>query len=423
MACETDVFGPDASTDEMITSADKRGPTLDDSYVLPGAMIFDIAATPNGSILLGRVEFGELFFGPNTIKEIGRRGITEVTSIPTPPGSPVNGLAPIGQRNFYAASGGGDRTVGAGLWRASQGNERLLADVSSFTLGSFDFTTGSGEPGPYPNAWKNQRCEPFVGPFSPGPQTNPYQIAAKNGGEVIVADAANNGVIRVRANGEIEVVAFMDPAVLPGDDPADPEDWMVLGEFDLGAFDWDDPETFENLPGAFGIEYDLGADEITCYVEPVPSAVAIGPDGSYYVGDLIGNTPQNFAGEPSPPGLARIWRIEPGTTDARCPSSACAQVEFDDDVELNSVISLAFGPDGKLYVVDFDRNGAAAGFGIIPPGGGALKQCDLESGMCDTILGEEETSLMFPGAITFDKQDNLWLLENVFEPTVRQVSY
>jgi hypothetical protein len=372
------------------------GPADEEYSGFPG-MAFDIAATPNGSILVGTVDFGPLFFGPNTIQEIGRRGVTEVTSIPTPEGSPINGLEPIGQRNFYAAAGGGDRTVGAGVWRVSQGNERLVADISSFTLGSFDFGTGEGEPGPSPQ-WKDMRCEPFVGEFSPGPQTNPYHLAAKNGGELILADAANNGVLRVRASGEIEVVAFMDP-------PLDPDNgWMELGTFDLGT-------NAEGFPGEDFVEYDLGEGEITCFVEPVPTAVAIGDDGAYYVGELTGAAPVSVE------GLARVWRIEPGTRDATCPSAECT-VAIDG---LTTVIGMAFGPDGYLYAVEFDYAGFLAAFGIpgIDPQLGKLKRCDVGEGTCEVV----EDNLLFPGAITFDKGDNLWLLDNVFAPTVRRVDW
>jgi hypothetical protein len=44
--------------------------------------------------------------------------------------------------------------------------------------------------------------------------------------------------------------------------------------------------------------------------EAVPTAVAVGPDGAYYVSELTGF--------PFSKGAARIWRVAPGCVDALC---------------------------------------------------------------------------------------------------------
>ncbi|WP_250037322.1 ScyD/ScyE family protein [Paractinoplanes maris] len=73
---------------------------------------------------------------------------------------------------------------------------------------------------------------------------------------------------------------------------------------------------------------------------PVPSAVARGPDGAFYVGELTGF--------PFPPGRARVWRVVPGR-----PAEVYAG-------GFTAVVDLAWGPDG-LYVLEIARNGLLSG--------------------------------------------------------------
>lgn len=366
---------------------------LEDAYSGFAGPVFDIAALPNGNLLVA--ETAPDWLG-NSIKEISARGISEMAQIGVTPGSPVNGLEPIGQRNFFATSGGQDLAVGAGLWRVSGGNSKFIADIESFTLGDWP----TGEPGPYPTDWKDFRCEEFAA-FSHGPQTNPYHLAAVSGSEVLIGDAANNGVLWADNDGAIEVVAFMEPPIDP-----DTGNWMVLGYVN------EDGEIV-----GFGGEAD---GPVECYVEPVPTSVAIGPDGGWYVGELTGATAVNFIGDDdkaTPRGLARIWRIEPGARDVVCPSAECMEVVSG----LNSVIDIEFGPDGLLYVVEYEKNGF---LGTVAPdlgielAGSAVKRCNVGTGECNTL-----DHGFLAGALTFDKWNNLWLVDNVFDATIRKVDW
>jgi hypothetical protein len=369
----------------------------DDEHSFDGPM-FDIAALPNGGILVA--DFA-------TIKEISNRGVHEITTLPlvTGPGAGggnestfINGLEPIGNGNFFATRSGLDLAVGAALFRTTRGNERMVGDIESFTLGDWQEVEegeDEGEPGQNP-AWKNFDCEP-PGGFSAGPHSNPYHLTALSGSEVLIADAAGNSLLHATTNGNIEVVAYLPPVV--------------------------DPITGDEL-----VQFPLD-DDINCPVEPVPTAVAVGNDGAYYVSELTGTTAENLGGEASPEGLASIWRVEPGSRNVDCPSEACTKVL----TGLNSVIDIEFGPDGYLYVVEYEKNGFFAtvvfddeGNPVIPPVGGAVKKCDIKSDTCgenNIIYGGENSGLMMPGAITFDKWDNLWLLENVFAPTVRTIDW
>ena len=73
----------------------------------------------------------------------------------------------------------------------------------------------------------------------------------------------------------------------------------------------------------------------------VPSGVTAGPDGAFYVGELTGF--------PFPAGRARVWRVVPG----RPPEVYAAG--------FTAVIDVAWGPDGRLYVLEIARNGLRSG--------------------------------------------------------------
>ena len=75
-------------------------------------------------------------------------------------------------------------------------------------------------------------------------------------------------------------------------------------------------------------------------MQAVPSAVAQGPDGAFYVGELTGF--------PFPPGRARVWRVVPGQ-----PPEVYAG-------GFTAVVDLAWGADG-LYVLELARNGLLSG--------------------------------------------------------------
>ncbi|PWN05528.1 ScyD/ScyE family protein [Rhodohalobacter mucosus] len=355
---------------------------LDATYEFDGP-VFDISSLPNGGILVA--DFG-------TIKEIGKNGVREVTTLPliTGPGAGgaiestfINGLEPIGNGNFFATRSGLDLALGAALFRATRNNTRLVADIENFTLGAW---ADGGEPG-QAASWKSFACE-TPGGYTPGPQTNPYHLTALSGSDVLIADAAGNSLLHASTNGDIEVLATFGPVTEPA--TGDP-----IVQFPL-------------------------EDGTPCYVEPVPTAVSVGADGAYYVGELNGAHPANFTGEATPDGLASVWRIEPGSRNVDCPSDKCEKVI----TGLNSVIDIEFGSDGYLYVVEYEQNGflatVAPALGI-PLAGGTVQKCDVSSGTCEIIEGEDG-DLFLPGAITFDKWDNLWLLDNVFDPVVRRIA-
>ncbi|HSM43970.1 MAG TPA: ScyD/ScyE family protein [Acidimicrobiia bacterium] len=330
------------------------------------SVVFDIAATPDGSILAGDFR---------TIKEIRKGEISVVAEMPTDlePGDinnaevagTINGLSVTGRRSFFATRIAPDLAVEAGVFHFSNGGWRLVGNIEEFEQ--------ARDPDAFEGPmWKDQACEfdPDAN-FSAGPQSNPYHLTARSGSEVIVGDAAGNTVLSVKANGQpVELIALLTP-------PLDGDDYAVLFPLD---------------------------EDTDCYVQPVATSVAIGPGGDMLVGELTGATAAGL-----PIGMSRIWRVDAKATDAVCSEKEPDATEtcelFADG--FTSIIDLEFGPDGRLYVVEYDDASWLAAFIPGIAAGGTIHACDLDAN-CEIVASELE----FPSAITFDKRGNLWLLEN-----------
>jgi hypothetical protein len=106
--------------------------------------------------------------------------------------------------------------------------------------------------------------EEFENPDGTDLDTNPYGIAW-DGEDLIVADAGGNSVLRVGLDGSVETVAVIEPRMVPAP-PFIPADQIPM--------------------------------------ESVPTNVAVGSDGNYYVSELTGF--------PFPVGEGNIYKITPG---------------------------------------------------------------------------------------------------------------
>ena len=150
-------------------------------------------------------------------------------------------------------------------------------------------------------------------------ESNPNGLALLGHGRVLVADAAGNDLLLVDAHGGITTVARFPIEEIPFQPPPG------------AVFPFPVPPTGTPIPA-----------------EAVPTAVAVGPDGAWYVSEL--------KGFPFTPGESKIWRIEPGTVGTTCPSSSCTV--FADG--FTSVLDIAFGHDGTLYVLEIAKNSVLA---------------------------------------------------------------
>jgi hypothetical protein len=280
----------------------------------------------------------------------------------------VSGVAAIGRGDLLAITGGPlDPAFEPGsrrLYRVSKGDVREIAD-----LGLFENTVNPDQ------VW------------NPGPpDSNPFNVITLNGGTALVADAAANAILVVDGNGRIDWVAVLTPQLVSTD-----------------PF-----KTLIGCPGSGAPECGLPA---ALPAQPVSTSIAVGPDGAYYAGELTGF--------PGTPGVSRIWRIEPGSRHVICPSAACTQVVGG----LNSVVDLAFGPDGTLYAAELDDAGWLAveilsgGGPLAPVAGGTIKACDIGTGACWTLA----TGLALPAALTVARDGHVWVAQNSSIPGVASI--
>ena len=160
------------------------------------------------------------------------------------------------------------------------------------------------------------------------PDSNTYAILAEPG-QRVVTDAGGNDLLRMRANGSISTLAV-----------------------------------FPARPGRS--------------TDAVPTSVAVGPDGAYYVGELTG-VPFNV-------NQSHIYRVVPG----QAVQTIAPTFSF--------IIDLAWGPDGHLYVLQFASLPGLTGPGIL---------YRLESdGTTKTPI---VTDLITPGGIAFGPDGALYL--------------
>jgi hypothetical protein len=114
--------------------------------------------------------------------------------------------------------------------------------------------------------------------------------------------------------------------------------------------------------------------------QPVPTSLAVGPDGALYIGTL------NFEGGP---GGAKIYRLAKGATGATVYASG-----------LSAVTAIAFGRGGRLYASEFSTTFGPKGPGpngdvvVIPKGGGTSGRYRLGVG-----------ALHFPAGVGVDGRD------------------
>lgn len=390
--CDSNLTKPTSDSHSSVEGIKSKKPTVQNSqgntYEF-SPPVFDIEASPNGGVLVAETVFPETEIPSegeesiSTIKEIRKNGgVHEVAEISTVQGSPINGLEAIGQYNFLATGGGLDQGVGAKVFRITPGNAILMSDIEAYE--------NQNDPDAFEGLqWKNQACEENPGAgFTAGPQSNPYHLTKINGQKSLVADAAGNSLYRTQSNGNLDLVATFSPPTEEGLASSNPEDWLVL--FPLG-------------------------ENSNCYVQPVPTSVAVAPNGDYYVGELTGVTPADIGvGESPQTGLSRVWRIDQGASNVVCPSANC-KLAFSG---FTSILDIAFGPDGDLYVVEYDEAGWFTATEAGAPTSGTINRCNTSTENCEVL----KEGLQLPSALTFDKWGNLWLLENnIIAPVVRQL--
>jgi sugar lactone lactonase YvrE len=186
--------------------------------------------------------------------------------------------------------------------------------------------------------------EAIADPDEDAPDSNPFGILVLPGRR-IVADAGGNTLLEISANGDVRTLA-------------------VFPEFQL-------------IPG--GPSRDA-----------VPTGLALGPDGAYYVGQLTGG--------PFAVGAANVYRVAPEGGVPEVVESG-----------FTNIIDLEFGPDGSLYVLQIANpipNFADGELFRIAP---------------DGTRTEIDVPLSAPGGIAIAKDGTIYVTNNSTSPTLGQV--
>src|SRR5690606_21739447 len=214
-------------------------------------------------------------------------------------------------------------------------------------------------------AWEQEnnpdQNDPLIGPDNV--ESNPQDLARIDGA-TLVAEAAGNVLLEVSDDGAVDWKALL---------PAHPVSTQPLKDL-VGC-----PDAEGEAAEFCGLPPEMPA-------QPVPTSVAVGPDGNYYVGELTGF--------PGTPGEARIWKVSPDANHALCgQDSGCEQVF--ESRGFSAVIDVSFGVDGTFYVLELNEDGfMAAELGL--GAGGTLNACHIDTESCVELA----TGLVFPTATT-----------------------
>ncbi len=306
--------------------------------------LFDLATAPNGDVLVADAGAGiSDRFGST---EIALRGVT--------------GIGPIGRGSMWASTGAGDDPdsgepltgsySGQGLYRVSQGKTHQIANLFAF--------------------------EQANNPDGEVVDSNPFDVASLGGNAALVADAGSNTLLRVDNQGHVRVLA-----VFPREDVPTANAKSLFG-------------CPAGPPDICGLPEMISA-------QAVPTSIAIGPDGYYYVGEL--------KGFPAPAGASNVWRVSPDASGALCGSSPDCVKVFDGG--FTSIIDLTFDADGDLHVVELDERSWFA-VELEAGVGGTVNSCDLGTLVCEEVV----TGIPMLTAITFDKRGRLWATRDALTP-------
>jgi hypothetical protein len=293
------------------------------------------------------------------IRTEGRRGpkVSTFATLPTTPGSETEpALGPVDiavddGKKYVVMSGpppeAGGGSFGQLLQVRRNGTTRLVADIAAYQLGDPDPDDLEGHP----------------------TESNPNGLAVLENGKILVSDAAANDVLLVDPKKDtITTVARLKPELVP----------------------WPAGLPFGPPPGT------------PEPAEAVPTSVTVGPDGAWYVTEL--------KGFPFVKGTSRIWRIEPGSVDATCDPTQpnqgpCRTV----GTGFTSVIDLAFGRHGTMYVLEIVKEGLLSVEFFGGPPIGALWR--VEHGTRTELA---PGTLLFPGGVAIDDDDLFVTTGSVF---------
>ena len=252
---------------------------------------------------------------------------------------------------------------GGGLWAITGAGESPEEDT-----GQAIWTISGGTPTQVANLFT---YESFFNPHPTTVDSNPFDVADAGGGKALVADAGGNDLLLVGDGNS------------PNSDTASRVKLVATFPDELVS-----TANAKSIVGCPAGPPDICGLPPMIPAQPVPTSVAIGPDGAYYVGEL--------KGFPAPTGESRVWRIEPGSRNVDCGESKKCTVVLDG---FTSIIDLAFGPDGRLNVAQIDDASWFAMENEVGVGG-SVHACNLATKACSTLVSGEPilTSIVYRGS-------------------------
>lgn len=270
----------------------------------PEGALYVAEAVSGGTGPCGPGAEGTRCYGPSgSITRLDlRRGNQERVSSGLPSLASEDGSFGTGPQDIaFLGRGNAHVTIGFG----GDPRERGVFGEAGASLARLARVVGSGN-------WKLTSdlgaYEVFANPTGDEFDSNPYGILALPGSQVI-ADAGANALNQFHAGGGISTLAIFPNRLV-------------------------DAPPFLGLPP--GVQLSMDA---------VPTSVALGPDGSFYVGQLTGF--------PFPVGGANVYRVPAGGGAAEVFAGG-----------FTGIIDIAFGPDGSLYVLEIAKHGLLAAFGM-----------------------------------------------------------
>ncbi len=309
-----------------------------------GGPLFGLDTKPNGDILVADAGAG--------IHTVRNDVVIDTLVLPG-----AAGVSAIGNDGAWAVTGGLDPTTdsGQGVHLIRRGASHLVANLFAF--------------------------ENANDPDGAGVDSNPFDVASLGKGGALVVDSGGNTLLHVDRKGGVGVVA-----VFP--------DQLVSTANIKALAQCPDP-----LPG-FEFACDL-PDAIPA--QSVPTSVAIGPDGYYYVGELTGF--------PAPTDSSRVWKVAPWARSATCPSADCVEVLSG----FTSIIDLEW-VGSRLLVAELDEDSWASVEFLQTGSGGTINACHVPSGNCRVVAD----GIPILTAITHGK-GGLYATQNALIPGLAEV--
>ena len=300
--------------------------------------------------------------------------------------------------------------AGAGIVRLRRTHGTLIAklpgvsDVAPTWFGMLAVTGGTTAPGPPPPLARKlfrvvdgavtqladlAAFEQSVNPDGGIVESNPFDVAALINDSAVVADAAANALLVVDRRGRVDWIATFPTELVPTDHvkrllgcPADPP---------------------PDAPAPCHLPPMIPA-------EAVPTSIAVGPDGAFYVGEL--------KGFPAPVNRSRIWRVKPGARHTRCGIDPGCTVVADG---FTSIVDLRFGLDGTLHVVELDEATWFAVEVTRTPLGGTVNACRPQRGTRELACDVEAAGLMMPTAAAVDQRGRVHVAINALVPGAAEI--